>query len=84
MIATKVYHEMGLQRTTSCKIVEMYHGSTARPIQEAILKKFKENTVLRLVISTIAFGMGINVPDVRLVSLYVKLRVIYGSVALDI
>jgi superfamily II DNA helicase RecQ len=63
-LGTDAYTKLGVQRSTGQKIIEMYHGSSGEKVQESILKRLKCDCV-RLVISTVAFGMGINIPDIR-------------------
>ena len=44
----------------------MYHGQIGKELQEFTLHNFKQgDTKLRVIISTIAFGMGVEVPDIR-------------------
>ena len=44
----------------------MYHGQIAEALQKYTLDVFrKEDSVLRVLICTIAFGMGVEIPDVR-------------------
>ena len=65
-LGTEVYNTLGLKRTTKTRIVEMFHGCTEKAIQEATLMKLKDdNDPLRIVISTVAFGMGVNIRDIR-------------------
>ena len=46
----------------------MFHGSSHQQTQARILKRFKEsNTDLRCVVATVAFGMGVQVKDIRYV-----------------
>jgi superfamily II DNA helicase RecQ len=48
------------------RVVHMYTGScTQKEVKEHIVKSFPQSTPLRIVISTIAFSMGLDIPDVR-------------------
>ena len=48
------------------RVVDMYTGGcTQSEVKETIIKSFCSSTQLRIVISTIAFGMGVDVPDVQ-------------------
>ena len=47
------------------RVVDMYTHCTHQSAKNAILEQFKHPSSLRIVIATIAFGMGINCPDVR-------------------
>jgi len=46
------------------KLVDMYHSYTDPDVQTSILRQFCKPSHLIVVIATIAFGMGINCPDV--------------------
>lgn len=46
------------------RLVDMYHSSTD-PIVKDISMLFTKKSSLRVVIATVAFGMGIDCPDVR-------------------
>ena len=49
-------------------IVEMFHSSNSSTVQGKILKEFpKSNSKVRILVATIAFGMGVDIPDVRMV-----------------
>ncbi len=49
-------------------LVEMYHASNSLATQEHVLSEFcKTESTTRCLIATVAFGIGIQVPDVRLV-----------------
>lgn len=48
--------------------VEMYHANTDEESKNRILTEFlKPSGNVQVVISTVAFGMGINIPDVDIV-----------------
>ena len=48
------------------RLVDMYHSCTDPVVKETIMDTFsKPNSQLRVVIATIAFGMGVDCPDVR-------------------
>ncbi len=55
--------------TTWCPaMIDMYHASNTIASQERILEEFpKPESKIRCVVATIAFGMGVQIPDVRLV-----------------
>ena len=53
-------------RRADRRIVDLYHGSLLTQDQERITTEFpKANSNIRCVIATIAFGMGVDVPDVK-------------------
>ncbi|XP_062567361.1 uncharacterized protein LOC134229631 [Saccostrea cucullata] len=46
----------------------MYHHSTAPKNKKIIIETFpKQDSTIRVIIATTAFGMGVNIPDVRVV-----------------
>ena len=47
------------------RLVDMFHSSVDCEIKEYILMSFSKPSHLRVVIATVAFGMGINCNDVR-------------------
>ena len=54
--------------TVNNRIFDMYHGSTDEESQQRIISRFADtNSSLRCVVATVAFGMGVQVPDVRYV-----------------
>ena len=46
-------------------MVEVYTHCTHETVKNKIITQFMKESPLRIVIATIAFGMGINCPDVR-------------------
>ena len=55
------------QRIPQCRLVDMFFKGTADDVKNAIVSNFTNESSLRIVISTVAFGMGINCPDVHLI-----------------
>ena len=47
------------------RIVDMYHSSTDSVVKESIIDLFTKPSHFRVVVATVAFGMGIDCPDVR-------------------
>lgn len=47
------------------RVFDLYTHCTHSSVKKKILKQFTSPSVLRLVIATSAFGMGVNCPDVR-------------------
>ena len=48
--------------------VAMFHGSTSDRNKKHVMSEFpKPDSVLRVIVCTIAFGLGIDVPDIRCV-----------------
>ena len=51
-------------------MVDMFFQGTEAKIQENIIRNFTTSSPLRIVISTVAFGMGIDCNDVCLIIHY--------------
>ena len=47
------------------RVVDMFHSCTEPCIKDAIIKHFSTPSPLRVVIATIAFGMGVDIHDIR-------------------
>lgn len=46
-------------------MVEMYTSCTDEDIKSQIIESFTRSSCLRIICATVAFGMGVNCPDVR-------------------
>ena len=46
------------------RVIDMYHSCTDTIVKDSIAKLFVEASHLQVVIVTVAFGMGIDCPDV--------------------
>ena len=46
------------------RLVDYFTGCTDNIVKEIILKQFSKPSCLRLVIATVAFGLGVNCPDI--------------------
>ncbi len=79
-IKTVVYVNSRGQAETLCKLlrqhcpeiahqIAFYHAGLSRAERMAIEKNFRENT-LKTIVSTSAFGEGVNIPDIRQIILY--------------
>ncbi|XP_038072351.1 ATP-dependent DNA helicase Q-like SIM [Patiria miniata] len=62
----KAWSEPGSKKPAH-RLVDMFHSSLDINSQARILRGFSGDGVLRCVVSTIAFGMGIDIADIRLV-----------------
>lgn len=50
----------------SHRMISMYHAHISDPLQQYTLTEFtKTDSVIRVLVCTIAFGMGIEIPDIR-------------------
>lgn len=48
-----------------CRLVDMFTHCTHKSVKDSVLQNFKEDSSLRIVIATVAFGMGVDCPDIR-------------------
>jgi ATP-dependent DNA helicase RecQ len=47
------------------RLVDMYTHCTCQSVKDTILAQFTVSSPLRIVVATVAFGMGVDCPDVR-------------------
>ena len=58
----------GNKHDVNMRYTEMFHAKTDKESQERIITNFRQpNSVLRCVVATVAFGMGVDIPNVRYV-----------------
>lgn len=58
-------------KSISNRLIDMYHSGTDEKSKARISSEFgKTDSTLRILICTIAFGLGVNIPDVRNVVLW--------------
>ena len=59
-------HPMGYPDLPKFRLVDMYTSGTHPSVKDLIISSFtKADSVIRVLIATIAFGMGVNPPNVR-------------------
>ena len=56
---------MGSPNYVINRVVDMYSHCTHETVKNKLITQFTRPSPLRIIIATIAFGMGINCPDVR-------------------
>ena len=53
------------------RVVEVYAAQLSKDLKESVLQEFSLfNSVLRVIIATVAFGMGLDIPDIRQIVLF--------------
>ena len=67
-LKTEFTNPRGYPDLPQYRLVDMYTSGTHPSVKESIISSFTEvDSVLRVLIATIAFGMGVNPPNVRYV-----------------
>ena len=56
---------IGAPNLARFRLVDMFTACTTKGVKETILSQFCTDSQLRVVVATIAFGMGLDCPDVR-------------------
>ena len=54
-------------RIPECRLVDMFMKGTETEVKDCIIRHFTKPSPLRIVIATVAFGMGVNCSEVNLV-----------------
>ena len=56
------------EKTCENRLIGTFHAGLCSKDQKTIIQNFvKEESTIRLIICTVAFGLGVNIPDVRFV-----------------
>ncbi len=60
-------HEpIGAPDLSRYRLIDLFTACTPKSVKDAIVLNFcKVDGILRIVIATVAFGMGLNCPDIR-------------------
>ena len=60
------FHHRVCNSGTRLSPVAMYHSKTADANKEHVIQEFpKPDSIVRVVVATVAFGLGVNIPDIR-------------------
>ena len=64
-LGTEMTEPIGAPNVVKYRLLDMFTACTHPSVKDAILAAFTQKSNLRIVIATIAFGLGFNCPDVR-------------------
>ena len=60
------------RRSDDCRMVAVFHAHSSETLRQYVMTEFrKPHSVIRVVIATVAFGLGIEIPDVATVALVI-------------
>ena len=61
----EITEPIGYPNVSPFRLVDMFHACNSSSTKSAILKSFLTDSRLRILVATVAFGMGIDCPNVR-------------------
>lgn len=64
------YEPKGVTQSIECCLFAMFHASVDDEDKYKVMRSFQHENGICCVISTIAFGMGVDIPDIRVVVHY--------------
>lgn len=64
-LASEFMEPIGYPDLPQFRLIDMYTSSTHSTVKESICSSFMKPSSLRILIATVAFGMGVNPPDVH-------------------
>ena len=65
-LGPSLYYPLNAQRLTENRLVAKFVGQTAAKEKDIIISSYsRPDSTIRVLISTVAFGMGMDVPDIR-------------------
>ena len=64
-LGTEAVEPVGSPNVARFRLVDMFTACTEKSVKETIIQNFTKESPLRVVIATVAFGMGLNSPNIR-------------------